>query len=116
LVILQVCPTSLTFSSFQTLSYTEGPQFSLETSLHLLQGEDFILPKIVFISYASEDHRAANDLYDALRKRGHKPWMDKRDLFAGQEWETEIRKAIGKADYFVALMSSETMSQTDEMR
>lgn len=91
--------------------YTRGPRLSVEASLSLLKGEDFPLPKVVFISYAREDQDDANHLYNALYQRGHKPWMDKRDLIAGQEWESEIRKAIEKADYFVALMSSNSVTK-----
>ncbi len=91
--------------------FPKGPRFNAEKVTELLKGDEFPLPKIVFISYAREDIPYANNLYNALRNRRHKPWMDKRDLIAGQEWETEIRKAIEKADYFIALMSSKSVTK-----
>ena len=91
--------------------FSRGPRLSTKASLELLQGSDFILPKVVFISYAIEDRNYAQNLYIALRQRGHKPWMDKQDLIPGQEWEVEIRRAIEKADYFLALMSRNSVTK-----
>jgi hypothetical protein len=47
----------------------------------------------------------ATDLYKRLTDRGHHPWMDKHELLPGQEWPSEIRRAVERADFFIALMS-----------
>lgn len=91
--------------------FSDGPRLNARVSAALLSGAHFLLPKTVFISYAREDEAHANKLYEELHNRGHKPWMDKKDLIAGQEWQTEIRKAIEKADYFIALMSSKSITK-----
>jgi hypothetical protein len=91
--------------------FPKGPQYNDERITELLSGDQFPLPKTIFISYAREDEVYASNLYDALRGRRHKPWMDKRDLIAGQEWENEIRKAIEKSDFFIALMSSTSVTK-----
>ncbi|WKZ39393.1 MAG: toll/interleukin-1 receptor domain-containing protein [Anaerolineales bacterium] len=92
-------------------NYYKGPKLNAQAAGMLLKGENFTLPKAVFISYAREDQSQANHLYDTLINRGHKPWMDKRDLIAGQNWESEIRRAIEKADFFIALMSSKSVTK-----
>ncbi len=59
----------------------------------------------VFISYASEDIASAEKLYDYLKSAGYDPWLDKKRLLPGQDWNTEIRLALRKADFIVMLLS-----------
>src|SRR6266508_4452707 len=47
--------------------FSKGPRLSAKASIELLRGENLILPKVVFISYAREDQDEANNLYNALR-------------------------------------------------
>ncbi|MCX6223360.1 MAG: toll/interleukin-1 receptor domain-containing protein [Bacteroidia bacterium] len=42
----------------------------------------------IFISYASEDREAANQLFEEIRSIGLPVWLDKRALKAGEEWES----------------------------
>ena len=53
----------------------------------------------------------AEEMYQALAQRGHKPWMDKRQLLPGQDWEREIRRAIQDADFFIACMSPQSVTK-----
>lgn len=64
-----------------------------------------IVPRRIFLCYAKEDYKRVEQIYEKLRERGHKPWMDKKDLLPGQDWEFEINRAIKLADFFVACMS-----------
>ena len=65
----------------------------------------------VFISYAREDKATAQRLYDDLKKNGVDPWLDDENLLPGQHWELEIGKAIKNCDYFLALLSSQSVSK-----
>lgn len=65
----------------------------------------------VFISYAKEDKRDAERLYNSLQLAGVKPWIDFVDLIVGQHWEFTIRKAIHDSDYFLALLSSRSVKK-----
>jgi TIR domain len=66
----------------------------------------------VFISYARQDSDAALRLYEDLRTRTElKPWLDKKDLLPGQNWDIEIRKAIKNSRYFIALFSSTSVQK-----
>jgi hypothetical protein len=67
--------------------------------------------KTIFISYAREDEKIAVEVFDSLINRGHIPWMDKKELVAGQDWKLEIRKAIERSQYFVALMSEQSVTK-----
>ncbi len=65
----------------------------------------------IFISYAKEDIHAARRLYMALKVAGHLPWLDEENLLPGQQWKVEIRQAISKAKYFIAILSSKAISK-----
>ena len=66
----------------------------------------------VFLCYAGPDREKVFQLYERLTKDGFKPWMDKKDLIPGQDWQHEIRRAISSADYFVACLSLQFRRRT----
>jgi formylglycine-generating enzyme required for sulfatase activity len=65
----------------------------------------------VFISYAREDHEIAERLYEDLQRTGVTPWLDCRDLLPGQDWKVVIREAIQESSYFLALLSSNSITK-----
>ena len=68
--------------------------------------------KCLFISYAKEDTVKANQLFNDLQSVGNLfPWLDTENLKAGQNWKTEIKKAIQKSDFFIALLSKHSVSK-----
>jgi hypothetical protein len=60
--------------------------------------------RTVFICYAKADQHHADKLFRALMKAGFDPWMDARMLVLGDDWQQEIRKAVERADVFVACL------------
>jgi TIR domain len=65
----------------------------------------------VFISYAREDSNAAKRLRKDLKDTGLNPWLDKEELLPGQNWENEIKNAISKSRYFIALFSKTSVKK-----
>ncbi len=65
----------------------------------------------IFISYAREDIESAKRLFIELKNIGEQPWIDKECLFGGQDWRTEINKAIRKSRYFIALLSQNSVDK-----
>jgi hypothetical protein len=65
----------------------------------------------IFISYAKEDAETAEKIYDSLVSEGHSVWMDSKMLIPGQDWETEIEKAIRNSDIFVACLSTHSVNK-----
>ncbi len=59
----------------------------------------------VFLAYAVEDIGAVTGLYAALRDNGFDPWLDRKNLLAGQNWPRAIENAIGASDFFLACFS-----------
>lgn len=65
----------------------------------------------VFISYAKEDHETAEKLFDFLTFYHYAPWLDKKKLLPGQDWNTEIKLALKKADFIVLLLSKTSVAK-----
>jgi FlaA1/EpsC-like NDP-sugar epimerase len=65
----------------------------------------------IFISYAREDLDLAERLYTDLIRAGLEPWFDKKCLFPGQTWGPHIKRAIRESDFFLALLSSKSVSK-----
>ncbi|MCX6583585.1 MAG: toll/interleukin-1 receptor domain-containing protein [Candidatus Aminicenantes bacterium] len=59
----------------------------------------------VFICYAHEDKKYAEELYQNLEAKGLMPWLDNKKLKPGDYWEERIEEAIKQVDYFVVLIS-----------
>jgi hypothetical protein len=66
----------------------------------------------IFVSYASEDAEAVESLDSWLRERGYAPWLDKRNLIAGQDWELEIKRAVRSAHIVLACISRKAVAKT----
>ncbi len=61
----------------------------------------------VFLSYASEDRAAADQLGRALAAHGLRVWQDRQNLRTGDDWEQKIEHVIGRqVDYVVVLQSA----------
>ncbi len=67
--------------------------------------------KNIFISYAKEDIIYAEKLYDYLLSKNYNPWLDKKKLNAGQNWEFHIQDALHKADFIVLLLSKTSVGK-----
>jgi hypothetical protein len=62
-------------------------------------------PGAIFISYASEDRPAAQALRTALDEAGMDVWFDRDRLFAGDAFESRIRRNIERCSLFIAVLS-----------
>jgi len=65
----------------------------------------------VFLCYAREDLKAARKLYKSLKKEGITVWFDQESLLPGQNWRDSIKQAIQKCNFFLALLSSNSVSK-----
>ncbi len=60
----------------------------------------------VFISYAKEDIAYAEKLYGFLEASGFEPWLDKKKLKVGANWDFFIQKALRESTWIILLLSS----------
>lgn len=67
----------------------------------------------VFVSYVREDARRVDRLHEALEAAGIRVWRDTADLWPGQDWRLNIRRAITDgALAFLVCFSQEGLSRS----
>lgn len=59
----------------------------------------------IFLCHASEDKQQALSIYERLQTAGFNPWLDKKDLLPGQEWQREISRAIKNSRIVIIFFS-----------
>jgi len=66
----------------------------------------------IFICYAREDFWQADRIYRRLRFEKYVPWMDKKNIVGGQDWDLEITRMIEEeSDFFLACLSKNSVSK-----
>jgi hypothetical protein len=63
----------------------------------------------VFISHSSEQKAHADNLHYMLKQGGYEPILDSYDIKGGQQIPKRIESLIRECDYFVLLLSKESM-------
>jgi TolB-like protein/thioredoxin-like negative regulator of GroEL len=69
--------------------------------------------RAVFLSYASEDAKAAQRICDALRAAGIEVWFDQSELRGGDAWDAAIRKQIKSCALFIPVVSANTHARVE---
>jgi len=67
----------------------------------------------VFLSYASQDAEAAQNLCNALRAAGIDVWFDQSELRGGDAWDQMIRRRVKGCYLFVPIISANTQSRKE---
>src|ERR1700692_471195 len=67
----------------------------------------------VFLSYASQDADAAQNLCNALRAAGIEVWFDLSELRGGDAWDAMIRRKIKGCFLFVPIISANTQAREE---
>ncbi len=65
----------------------------------------------VFLSYVREDEEQVDALYKMLQKEGFEPWMDVKRLTAGENWISAIEQAVDDSDFFLVLISKNSIDK-----
>lgn len=63
----------------------------------------------IFISYSHKDSKAADDLRRELSKKGLDVWSDNK-IKPGDNWAQEIEKALKKAEYYLFLVTPDSIA------
>lgn len=70
-----------------------------------------IMFKKIFISHAKEDYNFAETIFNELKERGYSPWLDKKKLKVGSNWDLEIKKNLKDSDFIILLLSSTSVKK-----
>src|SRR3984957_18140369 len=69
--------------------------------------------KAVFLSYASQDAEAAQNLCNALRAADIEVWFDQSELRGGDAWDASIRRQIKNCALFIPVISRNTHARDE---
>ncbi len=69
--------------------------------------------RAVFLSYASEDARAAERICITLRLAGIEVWFDRSELRGGDAWDNAIRRQIKNCALFIPLISTNSHARAE---
>jgi hypothetical protein len=77
-----------------------------------LVGTEIVLPlKLAFLCHAKEDKLQVENIGSRLLEDGFLTWYDDKDLLPGDSWEQVIEAAIEGCDYFLAFLSSRSVTK-----
>ena len=62
-------------------------------------------PLQVFLCHSRTDKPAVRELYPFLVAEGFRPWLNEKDLIAGEDWELAIRSAVRTSHVVVVCLS-----------
>ena len=65
----------------------------------------------VFMCRSSGDKNVVHKVYDRLKSDGFEPWLDQENILPGQEWDSEIRKAVRTSDVVVVCLSKSSITK-----
>jgi len=65
----------------------------------------------IFLLYARADKEAVQRLYRRIAREGANVWLDQQKILPGQDWQSEIRKAILCSDIVVVCLSRQFNKQ-----
>lgn len=66
-------------------------------------------PQEVFLCYSSFDWEFANKIVELLRRHSVPVWFGPTDIKGGQYWHDEIGDALERCDWFVILLSPDSI-------
>ena len=66
-----------------------------------------------FLSYASQDAKAAARICNALRAGGIEVWLDQSELRGGDAWDRQIRRQIHDCALFIPLISQHSQERLE---
>lgn len=65
----------------------------------------------VFLCHGKEDKEKVRALYSDLREDGADPWFDERNILPGQDWDSEIRKAVRSCNAIIVCLSATSVGK-----
>ncbi len=79
----------------------------------LLRTSDSKSPRALraFLCHSSSDKSTVRSLYRRLITENVNPWFDERNLLPGQEWSSEIVKAVRESDVVIVCLSNRSINK-----
>ena len=68
-----------------------------------------MIPKEVFLSHSSINIAVAECVAETLRNHGIPIWYSPTNIMTAQQWQDEIGKALRRCDWFMVLLSNDSV-------
>lgn len=68
-----------------------------------------MIPKEVFLSHSRKNRNKASNLASKLRSHGIPVWYSTTNIKGAQQWHDEIGKALRRCDWFIVLLSTQSI-------
>lgn len=69
-----------------------------------------MIPKELFLSHSSANRRIASAVSETLQQHGIPVWYSKANIVTAQEWQDEIGRALRRCDWFLILLTEESIA------
>jgi hypothetical protein len=69
-----------------------------------------MIPKEVFLSHSSNNTPVAKSVGETLRSHGVPVWFSLTNIMTAQQWQDEIGKALRRCDWFMVLLSNDSVN------
>lgn len=66
-------------------------------------------PQEIFLSHSSADRIIADSVVATLRNHGNPVWYSQTNILGAQQWHDEIGKALKRCDWFVVILSPDSV-------
>jgi len=87
-----------------------GSDFNL-TSAPLKDSHSIPRRLRIFLCHSSGDKEEVRGLYKRLTLDGFDAWLDEEDLLPGDEWQSEIPKAVRRSDVVIVCLSKQAIDK-----
>jgi hypothetical protein len=71
-----------------------------------------MMPKEIFLSHSSKNKAKAEEFAEIIRRHGIPIWYSKTNIRGAQQWMLEIGNALKRCDWFVVLISKDSVNST----
>ena len=68
-----------------------------------------MLPEEVFLSHSDHDREFVSHLANVIRDHGIPSWYSRTNIIGAQQWHDEIGLALNRCDWFVIVLSSNSV-------
>jgi hypothetical protein len=69
-------------------------------------------PREVFVSHSSLDRAISDRVVNVLRNNGIPVWYSRANIMGAQQWHDEIGNALRRCDWFIVLLSPDSVQAT----
>ncbi len=68
------------------------------------------MPKEIFLSHSSNNYEIASSISETIKSHGVPVWFSPQNVMPSQQWHDEIGRALKRCDWFMILLSDDSIA------